>query len=75
LCVRLLAYPRSGALERFFTLALLSNIRLGWKGLRGTNPLAYYEHLLIAIAKSSIPLGCGVNVITIFPSSLMMRLK
>ncbi len=26
------------------TLALLENIRLGWKGLAGTNTLAYYEH-------------------------------
>jgi hypothetical protein len=25
--------------------ALLTNIRLGWKGLPGTNTLAYYKHL------------------------------
>jgi hypothetical protein len=26
-------------------LALLANIRLGWKDLPGANTLAYYEHL------------------------------
>jgi hypothetical protein len=26
-------------------LALPKNIRLGWKGLQGTNSLAYYVHL------------------------------
>jgi hypothetical protein len=26
-------------------LALPTNIRLGWKGLPGTNTLAYYENL------------------------------
>ncbi len=30
-----------------YALALLANIRLGGKGLPGTNTLAYYGHLLI----------------------------
>jgi len=28
-------------------LALPTNIRIGWKGLPGTNPLAHYKHLKI----------------------------
>jgi hypothetical protein len=35
----------SGALLYFRLHALLTNIKLGWKGLRGTNTLAYYEQL------------------------------
>jgi len=37
--------PYSGAPERFFTWvgpALLAKIRLGWKGLSGTNSVDYY---------------------------------
>ncbi len=34
---------KSGATEK--NPALLENIQLGWKGLQGTNTLAYYEHL------------------------------
>jgi len=33
--------------ERFFTqvaTALRAKIKLGWKGLPGTNTLAYYKH-------------------------------
>jgi hypothetical protein len=36
----------SGAPERL-SLALLANNRLGWKGLPGTNTLAYYGHMKI----------------------------
>jgi hypothetical protein len=32
-------------------LALATNIRLGWKGVQGTNTLAYYENPLIADKK------------------------
>jgi hypothetical protein len=42
-------YPNE-APERL--VALLPNIRLGWKGLPGTNTLAYYENLLIMAVKS-----------------------
>jgi hypothetical protein len=35
-------------------LALPANIRLGWKGLPGTNTLAYYGNLKITAAKSFI---------------------
>ena len=35
-------------------LTLLSNIRLGWKGLPRTNTLAYYENPLITAVKSFI---------------------
>jgi len=41
---RLGAYPRVGHLQvdsLSQTLALFPNIRLGWKGLPGTNALAY----------------------------------
>jgi hypothetical protein len=33
------------------TLALLTNIRIGWKGLKGTSTLAYYEYFLIRAVK------------------------
>jgi hypothetical protein len=43
-----MAYPRvehlKGALLTY-SLALLANIRLGWRGFTGTNTLAYYENL------------------------------
>jgi hypothetical protein len=35
-------------------LALLINIRLGWKGLPGTNALAYYEKHLELTKEGSI---------------------
>jgi hypothetical protein len=38
------AYPRVEHLKGLPALsALPANIRLGWKGLPGTNALAYYE--------------------------------
>ncbi len=37
-----------------------------WKGLTGTNTLAYYEHSQIMPAKSFKTLGAGVNVIRLF---------
>ncbi len=46
--------------------ALLTNIRLGWKGSPGTNALAYYEHSQIAASKSFIALGHGANVTQLF---------
>jgi hypothetical protein len=36
---------------------LHTNIRLGWKGLSGSNTLAYYENLLITTVKSFIGLA------------------
>jgi hypothetical protein len=36
--------PLSGAPLWGRLLALLTNVRLGWKGLPGTNTLVYYEH-------------------------------
>jgi hypothetical protein len=53
----------SGAPER---LALPANIRLGWKGLQGTNTLAYYEDSQITSVKSFIILGPGDSVIKHF---------
>ncbi len=38
-------------------LALPTNIRLGWRGLPGTNTLVYYEHSSITTAKSFITSG------------------
>jgi hypothetical protein len=40
-------------------MALLTNIRLGWKCLPGTNTLAYYEHSEIMDVKSFITLCPG----------------
>jgi hypothetical protein len=47
-------------------LALLSNIRHGWKGMLGTSTLAYYEQFKITDDKSFITLGPGVNIIKLF---------
>jgi len=41
---RLLSAPLQGML-----LALPTNIRLGWKGLPGTNTVAYYKHFKLDI--------------------------
>jgi len=38
----------------------------GWKGLPGTNTLAYYPGELVTNEKSSIRLTPGVNVIKLF---------
>ncbi len=38
----LVEYMKGGLLK--YALALCANIRLGWKGLPGTNTLAYYEN-------------------------------
>jgi hypothetical protein len=45
--------------------ALPANIRLCWKGLPGTNALAYYEKSLHTAVKSFITLAPGVNPINI----------
>jgi hypothetical protein len=53
--------PKSRSPEWYFTRVgsglTPANITLGWKGLSGTNPLAYYEHLYIAAVKGFIKLG------------------
>jgi hypothetical protein len=41
-------------------VALLANIRLGWKRLRETNTLAYYEHSYITVVKSFMTLAPGL---------------
>ncbi len=45
-----------------YALALPANIRIGWKGLPGTNTLANYKHSKITIVKSFITLGSFVKV-------------
>jgi hypothetical protein len=40
-----------------WTPAFPANIRLGWKGLPGTNALAYYESLKITAVKSFLGLS------------------
>jgi hypothetical protein len=67
--VRTLAYTRvehlKGASFRL-ALALLGNIRQGWKGLPGTDTVAYYENSYITDIKRFVSLGPGVNVIKTF---------
>ena len=41
-------------------LASPTNISVGWKGLLGTNALAYYEKSLLTAVKSFITLATGV---------------
>ncbi len=40
-------------------LALIANIRLGWKGFPGRNTLAYYKNPLITSVKSFVTLAPG----------------
>ncbi len=47
-------------------LALPMSIRLGWKGLLGTNTLAHYENSQITDMKSFITLAPGFNVSKLF---------
>ncbi len=64
--------PEYAASERCVNLTgsgPIAKIRLGWKGLPGTNILAYYEHLQILVIKTSITLSPGVNLIKAFFSS------
>jgi hypothetical protein len=42
---------------------LLTNNRLGWKGLRGTNILAYYKNLQITTVKSFSTLARGSTMV------------
>ncbi len=57
--------PYSGALGRCLTQApsLTANIRLGWKGLPGTNTLAYYKNQQTTSVKSFIVKAPGVNTV------------
>ncbi len=63
LWVRPGAYPRvehlKGACYLGWHLALPANIRPGWKGLPGTNALAYYEKVKLTAVKSFIILTTG----------------
>jgi len=57
------AYPRVEHLKGASfgqALALSTNIRLSWKGLLGTNALAYYEKSQLTAVKSFITLATDV---------------
>jgi hypothetical protein len=50
------AYPRGEQLKGVSlgqAVALLANIKIGWKGLPGTSNLAHYEHLQTMPVKKS----------------------
>ncbi len=47
-------------------LPILTNIRPGWKGLPGTNTLAYYEHSYVMSIKCLKTLGSVFDLITTF---------
>ncbi len=49
-----------------WTQALLTKIRIGWKGLLGTYTLAYYANSKIRTVKSFITLGPRVDLIKLF---------
>ncbi len=55
--------------------ALPANIRLGWKGLSGTNTLAYYENPYITAVKSFIVQAPEPNVIKNYWRNLRMLEK
>ncbi len=70
------AYLRVGHLSGAplgYAPALIANIRPWWKGLPGTNTLAYYEHLQIMDVKSLITFAPGGNLIMLFSSSWTIR--
>jgi hypothetical protein len=52
--------PKRNSQIRVDSLTFPTNIRQGWKGLPGTNTLAYYENSKIADVKSFITLGLGL---------------
>ncbi len=47
-------------------LASPTNIRRDWKGLSGTNTLAYYESPYVTDKKDFITFGPAANVIKLF---------
>ncbi len=61
----LLRYASEANPIKLFTaviyLALPANIRLGWKGLVGTNTLAYYENSKIMAVKGFIGLALALS--------------
>jgi hypothetical protein len=58
--------PLSGAPLKGRLVALLTNVRQGWKSLQETNTLAYYENPKIADLKSFLTLAPRANVIKLF---------
>jgi len=49
-------------------LALPTNIRPGWKGLPGTNTLAYYKFSYTSDVKNIITLGQGTLLMVVVSS-------
>jgi len=67
------AYPRVEHLKSASfsqAPALPPNMRLGYKGLPGTNTLTYYENPYITDIKSFITLGPGVIAIKLFTTAI-----
>ncbi len=54
--------PYSGAPERCFIHVFSGIIRLGWKGLPGTNALAYYKKVMTYVHKKFYNIGLWSNV-------------
>jgi hypothetical protein len=60
----------------FPDLALPANIRLGWKGLPGTNTLAYYKNPLITAVKSFIVQAPDDTIRKLYSTgNLLMRIR
>jgi hypothetical protein len=51
--------PELITVEHLSGTLLLGRLLPGWKGLSGTNTLAYYKHSLIGVVKSFITLTPG----------------
>ncbi len=49
-----------------FPVVSLTNFKLGWKAMPGTNTLTYYKHSQITAAKSFIRLAPGACTIKLF---------
>jgi hypothetical protein len=54
-------------------LALPTNIRLGWKGLPGTNALAYYKNSGCTAVKSFITLTQGLKILPDTHSNIIRK--
>jgi hypothetical protein len=58
---------KSGAPESYLTQALLTNIRLSWKGLLESNTLAYYKTLENYDRKKFYNIGPRVQCYKTYP--------
>ncbi len=73
--IKATAFP-DGAPLQGEVLGLPTNIRLGWKGLKGKNTLAYCEHSKFTNLKSFMTFGSGsINCLCSKPGSNYLTIE